>query len=157
MKTKNKLLLIVFILILISLGYFGYLFFVKPCITDNSAIVQIGKVRYQVEIADDYLEIIKGLSGRPFLNQDRGMLFIFNKKDYHIFGMKGMQFPIDIIWVEDDKIVDMTENVPVPPDSNYLIQYKPKMPVNKVLEVNAGETKRNNISLGQKISISLLK
>ena len=75
----------------------------------------------------------KGLSGRATLERNQGMLFLFTAPGVYGFWMKDMKFPIDIIWLNDRKVVDLTPNVPVPVKGQPLESYVPLKPVNAVL------------------------
>jgi uncharacterized membrane protein (UPF0127 family) len=66
--------------------------------------------------------------------------------------MKGMRIPLDIIWIDDTTIVDVSENVPVATDGAYP-SYLPTKPVNKVLEVNAGVVRKLGISIDDIVEI----
>ena len=112
--------------------------------------IKIGNQDLRVQIADEALEMAKGLSGRKSLPADEGMLFIY--PDYRRPGvwMKEMQFPLDLIWIKNDKIVDITTNVPVP-TTTPLLHYWPKEPINYVLEVNAGFVQTNKIKIGDQV------
>ena len=44
----------------------------------------------------------KGLAIRDSLNENEGMLFIFETPQKYSFWMKDMKFPIDIIWINQD-------------------------------------------------------
>ena len=104
-------------------------------------------------------ERVTGLSGRTSLDQNTGMLFVFTTKDKYPFWMKDMKFSIDIIYINDNKIVDEFPDVPVPNDPsnlNSLTLYKPKEAANYVLEVNAGTAKKDNIKIGDSVSFSNL-
>lgn len=57
------------------------------------------KLNLQLEIASTSAERELGLSGRASLDDDHGLLFIFDAFDRHGFWMKDMNFPIDIIWL----------------------------------------------------------
>jgi len=63
-----------------------------------------------------------------------------------------MRFPIDIIWIQDDRIVDLASDVPIVA-SEFLKTYKPKEPVNFVLEVNAGFSLSRGIKVGDRVKI----
>ncbi len=88
-------------------------------------------------VADtDYLRQ-KGLSGLDCMPQDQGMLFAFNVPDNYSFWMKDMHFPIDIIWLDQDKRV-VTVAARVDP-SSYPRSFKPDTPSLYVLELSAGK------------------
>lgn len=114
--------------------------------------VQIGTTVYKVEVADDDNKRSLGLSYRQSLSQGSGLLFLFDVKERHSFWMKDMHFPIDIIWIDNDTIVNINENVPIPLTATYLPTYTPNVSINRVLEINAGEVKKNNIKIGDKIN-----
>lgn len=107
---------------------------------------------FTVELAVTAKEKERGLGYRDSLAPNSGMLFVYQNRDRYGFWMKGMRFPIDIIWIMDQTIVDISKNVPVP-TAGALPTYTPKEPVNKVLEVNAGVSDRLGIQIGDTITI----
>lgn len=94
-----------------------------------------------------------GLSDKTEMPQDYGMLFEFEKADYHTFWMKNMKFPIDILFLKDDKVVTVYKNAQVPKEGDSLSLYKPEEPANKVLEINAGLSEKYNIKKGDTVKI----
>ena len=113
-----------------------------------------------VTVAKTASEKSKGLSGREDLAENHGMIFIFTPKTYPAFWMKDMNFALDIIWISDDTIVHIDENVPPPgkdQKDNELPLYRPPEAVNYVLEVNAGFSQNNGIKVGDKIDLTGLK
>lgn len=95
-----------------------------------------------------------GLSTRNDLDNDNGMLFLFDTPDYYSFWMKDMKFPIDIIFINDNKIVTIYSNVP--PPSSQLVQdnlpiYQPAEPANRVLELNSGVSEKYGLKNGDQI------
>lgn len=110
----------------------------------------------ETEVADTEEERIKGLSQRESMGNYQGMLFIFPQKDViPTFWMKDMKFPIDIIWVNDGRIVKIDENIDYPKDGSQqnLPVYKPPTPVDFVIEVKAGFSKLNNWKTGDVVKI----
>lgn len=103
-----------------------------------------------VEIAGTAEKHYQGLSNRENLCENCGMLFVFPDKKERTFVMRDMNFPLDIIWIDDDKIVKIDKNLPSE-GSNPKILYSSGQPVNYVLEVNAGFCDKNNIKIGDKI------
>ena len=104
----------------------------------------------QIEIADTPEKIVKGLSGEDSLPQNSGMLFIYPDYKIRQFWMKEMQFSIDIIWLKDDLIVGITQNIPAPTSTN-LLKYPSNQPVNHVLELNSGWVEKNKIKIGDRV------
>jgi uncharacterized membrane protein (UPF0127 family) len=112
------------------------------------------KATLNVEIADTAEERGLGLGGRPSLDPNSGMVFVFPEPGNYNFWMKGMEFPLDFIWISSDRIVGLSENVPPPsPNQQTLPLYHANSPVDKVLEVNAGFVKAHNIQMGDVLRV----
>lgn len=141
---KNKKILAIFIvfLFLILSGFY---------FIDNRNFVVINSQKIKVDIADEKDEQIKGLSVKENLGKNRGMLFVFQDYGHYPFWMKNMSFPIDIIWIQDDKIIEIDKNIPVSKTDKLKI-FTPSGEVNYVLEVNAGYCDKHNIKVGDSIS-----
>ena len=90
------------------------------------------------------------------MDEKNGMYFIFDKPDYHSFWMKDMRFPIDIIFINDGKIVTIYKNVPIPTSETQLPPiYRPTNPVDHVLEINAGLADKYSFQVGDSVTTSL--
>jgi len=108
--------------------------------------IRIDDVYLDVELAKSPAQKILGLSGRESLQENQGMLFIFDKEGIYTFWMKDMKFSIDIIWIgEGMEVVDITRNIS--PDS-FPQQFKSKLPSKYVLEVNAGWAESRDVEIG---------
>lgn len=119
-------------------------------------IVQINNTKVSVEIADTASKRKQGLGGRQSLASDSGMLFVFEKPDVYKFWMKGLAFPLDLIWIKDSKIVDIIKNAtpPTPGQKDETLPlYAPSQPIDKVLEVNGGFVDTYGIQVGDIIEI----
>ncbi len=103
-----------------------------------------------VEIADRPDRQAQDLSDRPFLPQDYGMLFIFPDKQVRTFWMLRMHFPLDIVWLDDNRVIKIDKNLP-PEGAMPQKHYSSDRPVNYVLEVNAGLADKNKIKRGDKV------
>lgn len=130
----------------------------KPSLApiQNQHLIKIGSKNIKVELADTKEKRVKGLGERSFLEENSGMLFTFDQEDtYPSFWMKDMQIPVDIIWINDSKITKIDKNINVPlagtSDKN-LVLYRPDRPIDYVLEVNAGFSDKNGITIDQMIS-----
>lgn len=136
------------IAIAISQGYF------KGGPFAQNATVTIGKQNFKAALATSSKDKQVGLSGKTSLPQDEGMLFTFDKPDFYAFWMKEMKFPIDIIFIKENKIVTIHPNVqpPASKEENPPI-YKPEEPADTVLEINAGLSQKNNFKKGDQVTI----
>lgn len=126
-------------------------------LTENLKIVDGNgsiKAELQVEIADTNEKRSKGLGFRESLATNSGMLFIHDSPKKYTYWMKGMNFPIDIMWIMEDEIADIIPNVPPPlagQNDDTLERYSSTVDVDRVLETNAGFVLSNNIQVGDKI------
>jgi uncharacterized membrane protein (UPF0127 family) len=121
----------------------------------QSAVAMIDeRISVRVEVADTDYTRERGLSGHAPLAADEGMFFIFNTASRNAFWMKEMLFPLDIIWIRENEIVDITTDVPPPTDfSQPLPLYRPMVPADKVLEVQAGFAKEHGLRLGMPVEL----
>lgn len=119
--------------------------------------VTIDKQIFSVIVAKSDSDKEKGLSVKSSIGQNEGMLFPFAKEGYYAFWMKDMKFPIDIIFVNKNRIITIYQNVPAPKSpSESLSLYKPEMPIDTVLEINAGLSKKYNFKKGDEVKIQNL-
>ncbi len=122
----------------------------------KTSVVQVKSTKINVEVADTAAKRKQGLGGRQSLASDSGMLFIFEKPDVYKFWMKGLSFPLDLIWIRDETVVDIIKNA-VPPMSGQkdetLPLYAPSQPIDKVLEVSSGFVDNHGIQVGDTIII----
>ena len=107
---------------------------------------------FPVELAVTPKERERGLGYRASLAPDHGMLFLFGVPAKYDFWMRGMQFPLDFLWIADKKIVEITPNVPAPAANEAPVQLTPKYPVDKILELNAGTAERYSIQIGDEVT-----
>ena len=121
-----------------------------PFLQKSEAVINGTKIN--LIVARSEKDKIKGLSERKSLPSGEGMLFIFNKPDRYPFWMKGMLFPIDIIYLANNSVVYIVENAPAPGQAPNLTIYKPDQPANYVLELNSGMVGKLGIKKGTKIT-----
>ena len=106
-----------------------------------------------LELAVTPKEKERGLGYRDRLEQNHGMLFIYDHKERYSFWMKGMRFPLDMIWIDGSTVVDISPNVPLATDDKPNIRQS-AVPVDKVLELNAGSARELGITVGDQITFS---
>jgi len=120
--------------------------------------LSVDGVMFNVEIASTSVERARGLSYRPSLLADSGMLFIFSHGGVQTFWMKDMHFPLDMIWISGNTVAGFAQNVPAPATATgtalwNLPVYASPDNVDKVLEVNAGVVAKYNIKIGDEMAI----
>ena len=118
----------------------------------------VGNTTITVEIVTERGDIARGLGGRESLKGNHGMLFDLGYENtYPRFWMKDMLISLDFIWIDDGKVVDITEKVEPPSpgtsDSDLLI-YSPKKPVDLILEVNSGFVEKHGILIGDEVTVN---
>lgn len=114
--------------------------------------VTIGDVGIDVSVADTEAMREQGLSGLSKIGPKEGLLMIFDKADYFAIWMKDMNFPIDIIWIDNNlTIVDITEAIS--PDT-YPSIFEPQAPARMALEVNARFAATYRIKVGDKVQMA---
>ena len=104
-----------------------------------------------VEVADTLKKRSLGLGKRTSLKKGWGMLFVFEKRKPHRFWMKDMQFPLDIIWLDNHRIMHIIHNAK--PDNSRddpEVMTSP-VPVNFVLEIAAGRAEKLWLKTGQRM------
>ena len=126
--------------------------------TLRQATLSVGDKTFKVELAESDEQKADGLSNRPNLAPETGMLFIFNPPMKPSFWMKDMRFPLDFVWIKNSQVVEITRGVP-PPKSGTKVDdlpnYTPNQEVDYVLEINIGES--TTINVGDKVIISNLQ
>jgi len=96
-----------------------------------------------IEVADTYEEIGRGMMYRNRLENNQGMLFIFEVEEEQSFWMKNTRIPLDIIFINGKfQIVHIAKHT-IPYSKDPI----PSMhPAKYVLEVNAGFCDNNSIA-----------
>lgn len=117
----------------------------------NSPYVIINDEKINVEVSDDQEERAKGLMFRD--NLDGGMLFVFEEPGVYSFWMKDMLISLDIIWINDNKIVFIQENAQ--PCVNSCTSYNLGIESEYVLELNAGEVSKLNLEVGDEVILNV--
>lgn len=118
----------------------------------EQSYLQINGQKIPVEIAKTNAEQEKGLSGRESLPSGTGMLFIYNQPNHRSFWMKEMNFSLDFVWIREEKIVAITENV-APQDYQPPQALGSPEPIDQALELNAGEAERLNLKIGDSVEL----
>lgn len=132
--------------------------------TATRRVASSGYAEAQVIFSDDHLRVRipstaklqeKGLAGVDRLSDAEGMLWVYESPRRVAFWMKGMLIPLDFVWISDNHIVDLSENVQPPLNavSTDLPIIEPGVPVTGVLEVAAGYVQRHGLKIGDVVEI----
>lgn len=135
----------------IAIGIIG-LIGIAACIgllfalVSRPANVRIGQAVLNAKVLVTESEREKGLSGTSSLEEADAMLFVFPSDDKWGIWMKDMKYPIDIAWLDSNKIVKhLVENAQ---PSSYPTIFRPDQDVRYVLEMKAGTAKHKSITIG---------
>lgn len=114
----------------------------------TNKILTINQTGINIETVHSGAEMARGLSGRTNLASNSGMLFVYEKNNIPMFWMKDMNFAIDIIWLDENKVVVGIEKNISP--RTYPQTFSPKQEIKYVLEVNANFADEQQIKIGDK-------
>lgn len=116
----------------------------------NYRSLRIGQTSYRLKVARTAQSREVGLASRTSMGEHEGMIFVYDRAVRTCFWMKGMYFPLDIIWVDaSHKVVYQEEFVS---QHSYPKTYCTPVPSQYVIELNAGQAKIQHISVGTKLS-----
>jgi hypothetical protein len=106
-----------------------------------------------VDVADDDASRKQGLSGRPSLAPDTGLaLFWYAPVDVRIW-MPDMNFPIDVIFVSQGKVVMIYPDAQPCPSRGDCPDFGPDQAVDYVIEVPAGSAAQWGLKTGDAVQL----
>jgi len=140
---KNKIVFPTLVIILIII--FSIFIYQNNKNAEEISQVCIKNNCFAVELAKTDGERQKGLSNRTSLDKNTGMLFIFPEIGIYNFWMKDTLIPLDIIWINENKIVYIERNAQ-PCLETFCPIFNPNQTANYVLEINGNLTTEYNIS-----------
>ncbi|OGD71379.1 hypothetical protein A3A84_01080 [Candidatus Collierbacteria bacterium RIFCSPLOWO2_01_FULL_50_23] len=108
--------------------------------------ITVGDKKYHAEVVRSERDIEIGLAKYQKLEQDQAMYFDLATKRLHTFWMKNMKFDIDIIWIDGDLVVGISQGYYKAP---YALINAPS-PMDYVLEVN----QNSGIKVGDRVKIN---
>lgn len=102
---------------------------------------------FKAALADNDGKRRYGLMNLRHLKDENGMLFLFEGRAIIHMWMKNTLIPLDMIFIDHDKIVKIYKNAR--PKSLDIISSGKK--VNRVLEINSGLVEKYEISVGDEV------
>jgi uncharacterized protein len=125
----------------------------QPNVVTPRTTLVVGEVDIPVEVRRTEAEMELGLSYREALEEGTGMAFVYPKPQQVMYWMKGMNIPLDFIWVARGVVVEITEDVPAPTEDNPVPRtVVPAQSVDLVIEVNSGFVKEKGIRVGDTVT-----
>ncbi len=157
--SQNKVLSVIVLTTFFFVGLYGYrCLFEKVCEVEaidkfvrHDMMIAMPHGTMTVEVADTKSSRELGLSGRLMMGRHEGMLFVFPVPGRYGFWMKDMNFPLDIIWINQNGIVVEVERNADP--SSYPKTFMNSSPASYVLELSAGEAEKQGVYIGSKIKM----
>ena len=100
--------------------------------------VHVGSTTFTAELALTQAERTRGLGGHEPLAPDEAMLFVFPAPSQETFWMKDVSFPLDFVWISEERqVVEITPDVP-PDDGSGLRLYESAQDIQYMLEILGG-------------------
>lgn len=128
---------------------------VRPILGAEWQKLMIGeRLVVRAEVVSSAREQMLGLGNRESLPEGSGMLFVYDRPGERIFWMKGMRFPIDILWIRDGRITHIEAELPPPSPmtgDRSLKRYGRGVSADMVLELPAGTVAKYGITPGQTV------
>ena len=109
------------------------------------------RVSVEAEVVRTPEETERGLMYRSQLAEGAGMLFDLHERKEHVFWMHNTCIPLDILFIDEDGTLVGVVEASAPLDD------APRTvgcPSSRVLEVNAGWTRRHGVEPGSKVEIA---
>ena len=134
-----------------ALPIFGYSY--GQVVLDN-------RIAFDTVVCQTEEEFTLGLGYKPSLDKSQAMLFPYFQQapKERIFWMKGMLFPIDILWIKEGKIVHIEHNLKPPSAlAKDLALYGQGVLADAVLEIKGGQSYALGLAVGQSFSFKALK
>jgi uncharacterized membrane protein (UPF0127 family) len=108
--------------------------------------------KIEVEAAINHTERTQGLMYRSEMDEDKGMIFLFEDMDMRSFWMKNTLIPLDIIFIDNKGVINTIHRNTVPYSEKSLPS---KQKSQFVVEVNGGYCSRHGIREGDLIEYKL--
>jgi uncharacterized membrane protein (UPF0127 family) len=119
---------------------------------DNVA-VRLGASTVRAEIAATEGSRARGFSGRERPTAGHGILFVYPDAGRRSFWMRGVAFPLDMVWIRGGRVTGVTRRAPPASDTANGPLYPSPGPVDRVLEVPGGWAIRHRIGPGDRVAV----
>ena len=133
--------LVAFVIVSIGIAWFGVSHVNAP------ATLWFSEHEFLMRVARTDSERHQGLSDTSELPKDQALVFVFPSSERWGIWMKDMNYPIDILWLDDTKkVIHIERNIS--PDTYPEKTFQPKIPARYVIELKAGVSEASRITIG---------
>ncbi len=101
--------------------------------------------KLQLELAETDYKIHLGMTFKEELNENQGLLFVFDTSYPRQFYMKDTKMALDIVFLDENNVVDSFVSHALPKDTTI---WKSKKPVKFVLDLKAGNATKIGLKEG---------
>ncbi len=152
-KVKNRLAvpLVGGILIIVFIVFFNIIY---PKIAFSSTYLALGNGIFSSRLATNDSQRQTGLAGVKSLDQDKALLMVFPSESKWGIWMKGMEMPIDIVWLDSNKkVVHVVMDASLENSKGEV--FTPSTAAKYVVEFPAGTVKAKAIKLNNVASFDI--
>lgn len=107
---------------------------------------------FYAEVVSTDEKMQKGLGGRKDMCEYCAMLFVFKEPGRYGFWMKGMNFPIDIIWIRKGRVVHIEKNISEKSSRTFVSENA----ADAAMEINTGLSDKLDLKIGDMIGLGSL-
>jgi uncharacterized membrane protein (UPF0127 family) len=90
------------------------------------------------------------------LDDNRGMIFVFEPPKVSLFWMKNTRISLDMIFLAGDRVIALYKNVP-PCEMDPCPVYGPRQEVDRVIELRGGRAEELGIQRGDILKVDFQK
>jgi len=123
----------------------------SPVVTSTVAVTY-GSRTANVEVVSSPVALAQGLSGRSSLAPGSGMIFVFPDVAPRSFWMNDMLIPLDIIWLNSGRVVEIWADA-TPPTAGEQPARRAGPAADAVLELPAGATAASGLTIGDIVGL----
>lgn len=119
-----------------------------PKILTPPSNLHLGDGIFKAELAKTSPERSQGLLGRSSIDKNKAMLLAFPSSDRWKITIKDMQFPVDIVWLDQfKKVVYIVKDAST--ETSSTDTFRPKSNAKYVVELAAGTVDSKSINIGR--------
>ncbi len=144
-RKKDVVSWLLILLVLAGIGA-AALYMLWPQLQPHTTL-HVGDGVFVARVAKTPAEREKGLGGTRALRDDQAMIFVYGSDGKWTLSMKDMNYPVDMVWLDENKeVVYIVKNAP--PESYPYESFTPKKEARYAIEFAAGTVGYKKISIG---------